>query len=267
MNLWEQLRRHDGDQNGNADADALIELPPPHADEIRVRPRASEEQPRLNARKRRHPLAQPLPLIGMLLVLVALAGYLAVYGQAGKRSAVLIVARPLPAGSVVRAGDVRVGKLAADRATLSAHVPAADLGATVGRSVRVGLVPGTPLSLAALAAAGRRPAAFTLVVPALHALGGGLQAGDRVSVLATFDNGGGQAQTRVLARNLEVLDVGAAPAGLDQTAATIPVTVALPDPSLASALALANSAAKIDLLRDGAGTSAAAIPTVSSAQP
>ncbi|MGH3001686.1 MAG: RcpC/CpaB family pilus assembly protein, partial [Gaiellaceae bacterium] len=108
---------------------------------------------------------------------------------------------------------------------------------------------------------------FTLAVPALHALGGALAPGDRVTVLATYGNAAGQAQTKAVARGLEVLSVGQAPSWLDQASATIAVTVELPQPSLASALALANSAAKIDLLREGGNGGSTPIPTISERAP
>ena len=59
-----------------------------------------------------------------------------------------------------------------------------------------------------------------------------------------------------------MLSVAQPPAGIGQASATVPVTVALPNPSLASELALANSVGKIDLLSDGAN-STAAIPAAS----
>src|SRR5262249_44847084 len=108
-------------------------------------------------------------------------------------------------------------------------------------------------------------AAFTLVLPALHALAGQLGPGDRVTVLATYGSGSGQARTKAIARGLEVLSVGGAPTGIDSASASIPVTLALPDASLASALALANSDAKVDLLRDSGSTRAAPIPAVTEA--
>ena len=66
---------------------------------------------------------------------------------------------------------------------------------------------GAPLPLASVAAGGAEPAGFTLVVPALRALGGSLRAGDRVTVLATFESGT-VAQARAIARGLRVLTVG-----------------------------------------------------------
>jgi hypothetical protein len=83
-----------------------------------------------------------------------------------------------------------------------------------------------------------------------------------VTVLATFTAANGQAQTRAVARNLEVLAVGSA-SGFDASTQTIPVTIALPNPSLASALALANEAGKLDLLRESGAASGAPIPNVS----
>ena len=101
-----------------------------------------------------------------------------------------------------------------------------------------------------------------LLVVRLRLLGGSLRPGDRVTVLATFQNGTG-AQARAIARGLRVLTVGRAPAGLDTTTASIAVTVALTDPSAAAALALANSEGKIDLLREGEKGSTAPIPSAS----
>jgi Flp pilus assembly protein CpaB len=96
----------------------------------------------------------------------------------------------------------------------------------------------------------------------MHALAGQLAPGDRVTVLATYTGTNGQAQTRAVARNLEVLAVGNA-SGFAANTQTIPITVALPDPSLASALALANEAGKLDLLRERGARVGAPIPTAS----
>jgi Flp pilus assembly protein CpaB len=104
------------------------------------------------------------------------------------------------------------------------------------------------------------PAAFTLTVGAEHALGGALAPGDRISVLATFATASGGALTRVLARGLLVLAVGAPPDIGDPSEETVPVTVALTDPAIAAGLALANTVAHVDLLRDGAGTADVSIP-------
>jgi Flp pilus assembly protein CpaB len=103
---------------------------------------------------------------------------------------------------------------------------------------------------------------MTLAVLVQHALGGQLAPGDRVTVLATYTSATGQAQTRAVARNLEVISVGTV-SGFNASAETIPVTVSLPNPSVASALALANEAGKLDLLRESGAGAGAPIPNAS----
>lgn len=254
---WDQLRRRVGKTEVGS-ADGLEQS-------LRLRLR-SLTPPERTKRASRPALLQPLALLGALLVLVALVGYLSVYERASSRTRVLVATRNLPPGSVLGPADLRVGRIAADKTTMASLVPSRELGDVVGRTLPSGLAAGAPLARAAMAAAGLRPAAFTLVVPALHALGAGLHAGDRVTVLATFETGVGKARTRPLARDLQVLSVGQPPTGLDRASATIAVTVALPDPAVASALALANSAAKIDLLRDSPTGGAAPIPPISEGQ-
>lgn len=251
-NAWTALRRRAAKNGATAQTDGLENA-------LRLRLRLGTEgrsARRLPAPLRRRPLA----LAGGLLVLIALVGYLAAYRSASDRAGVLVAAHDLSAGHTLTGSDVRVARLAADRLTLAALIPGSDRDLVVGRVLPAAVAAGVPLSRTAVSAAGGEPAAFTLVVPALNALGGALQPGDRISVLATFDQADGQTRTRPVARHLRVLAVGQPPAGLDQASATIPVTVALPDAALASALALANQAGKIDLLRDSPTQTAAPIP-------
>lgn len=235
-----------------------------HAARLRTRSSAAAPPP---SRLRFAQLLRPLPLLGAALVLLALVGYWSVYSATTQRTPVLVATHELSPGSTLGAADLRVAELAGDSRTLSALVPESALPAVLGRIVRTGLVAGAPLARAALAGGASAPSAFTLVLPALHALGGELRAGDRVSVLATFEAGAGGARARALARDLRVLAVGGAPAGIEAGSATIPVTLALPDPSLAGALALANSQGKIDLLREGGRASTAPIPPASEGRP
>jgi Flp pilus assembly protein CpaB len=203
-----------------------------------------------------------LPLLGSALVLSSLLGYWSVYRATTHRSAVLVLARPLRAGARLSAADLRVGELAADHGLAGAFVPDAALGRVTGQRLVADLPAGTPLSWALLQAhakSGATPAAFTLVVPLLHALGGSVRPGERVSVLATFHTRSAALATRAIAEGLAVLAVSSPAAGADPASATIAVTVALPRPALASTLALAGQAAALDLVRDGA--TPAAIPS------
>lgn len=224
--------------------------------------RVREPVPPLSVAPSKRRVLQPLPIAGALLVVLALIGYLTVYNQTTRRTPVLVAARNLPAGTVLRSADLRSAGLAGDRTVISGLVPAGELAVVLGRRLAAPVAAGLPLARGVLAAATGGASAFTVVVPVQHALGGALHPGDRVTVLATFQAAAGGARTRAVARGLEVLAVGQPPSGLDQPTATIPITLALPSPSLASALALAVEAGKIDLLRDGA-RAGAPIPPVS----
>jgi Flp pilus assembly protein CpaB len=238
-----------------------VDVQPSENGHVRVRLRSPDEVAPAGPSVRRR-LARPLPLLGVLLVVVALAGYWSVYSATTHRTPVLVATHDLPAGSVVRPSDLRAAELAGDGATMAALVPERELETVLGRELSAPVSQGAPLARAAVAPTGTGPAAFTLVVPALRALGGSLRPGDRVTVLATFESGAG-ARARAVARSLRVLDVGEAPEGLDRASASIPVTVALSDPSLAAGLALANTEGKIDLLREGGRGRTAPIPPAS----
>lgn len=223
-----------------------------------------EEQQAIRAPLRSRRLLQPVPLAGIVLMLI---GLVVVYGYsvaATHRTPVLVAAHDLPAGATINLSDLRSSRIAADGNVLAALVTVADEQSVLGRSLAVPIVGGEPLPTSALASPSVTPAAFTLVLAVGHALGGGVRAGDHVSVLATFSSLSGAATTQVLARDLTVLSVGQAPSIGDPNQSTIPVTVALPNARLASRLALANSTAKLDLLRDSARSAAETIPPAQS---
>ena len=215
---------------------------------------------RAPARARR--VLQPLPLAGVALTLVGLVVMLGYGAAAGKQTAVLVATRDLPAGTVLTAADLQGTEVGANRSVLGSLTPQQDEATVVGRRLAEPIGANEPLTNSVLVASMAAPAAFTLAVPAEHALGGQLLPGDRVTVLATFATAGGGATTRAVANDLLVLAVGQVPRLNDPNTTTIPVTVALPDQDVASRLALANSVAKIDLLREPPGAnSSTVIPT------
>jgi Flp pilus assembly protein CpaB len=258
MSRWPHLR------NRESDGHAELTLPPStDGSAPRLRPREPATPSSTPAASRLRRLREPLPLIGIALVLVAFIGYLAVYSSTTHRTPVLVTTRALAAGTVLHASDLRTVEIAGDGSLIAGLEPESGVDQVVGQRLAAGLPAGTPLPRSALAARAPATSAMTLAVPALHALGGALQPGDRVTVLATFGAGSGHARSRPIARDLQVLDVGSAPAGADQTTATVPVTLALPDPAIASALAVAENDGKVDLLRDGNGAATAPIPQAS----
>lgn len=227
---------------------------------VLLAPRAeAAARPPLRSRR----LLQPVPLAGFALMLVGLLVVLGYSAAASRQTAVLVAARDLPAGAVLHRADLRSSRMGADRDVLAALVTARQEGTVVGRRLAVPVGEGAPLPRSAIAAGSAAPMAFTLAVPAAHALGGQLKPGDHVSVLATFSAPSGGATTQALARNLVVLSVGQPPTIGDPNQSTIPVTVSLRDPRVAARLALANSVAKIDLLRESQHSPSAEIPTAS----
>jgi pilus assembly protein CpaB len=225
---------------------------------LRLRSESGTSPAPVRARK----LLQPIPLVGIVLVLVALVGYIAVYSATTERTPVLVAAKELSAGTVLRSSDLRVAELAGDRALIAGLVPETGLSSVVGRRLTTSVPAGAPLAQGVVA---ERPAqsALTLAVPAARALDGALQPGDEVTVLATYGASSGDAVARAVARDLTVIAVGD-PASLGDD--VLPVTVALPDASLASTLALANDDARLSLLREGADDRAAPIPAARAPQ-
>src|ERR671935_599903 len=214
MNGRDWIRRHTAgttvtpERNGAGPAAAV---------RIREREDSTSAGSAVGPRARR--LLQPMPLVGALLVLIALVGYWSVYRASSNRTPVLVAAHALSAGSVLQASDLRTGELAGDTRTMAALVPERELDALLGRTLSVAVPAGAPLPRAALGGRAAGTAAFTLVLPALHALAGQLSPGDRLTVLATYGAGSGQARTKAIARGLEVLSVGAPPSGIDSAAA------------------------------------------------
>ena len=245
-----------GQQIEGSPALAAVQIERPR---IRTRPEGNGTRPR---RRRQHRLLQPLPLAALFLILLALIGYWAVYSRTTRRTQVLVAAHALPAGRVLRASDLTHAGLAGSGQLLATLLPASEQSLLVGRALKEPVSAGAPIPGAALAGARGGADSMTLAVPVQHALGGQLAPGDRVTVLATYTSATGQTQTRAVARNLQVLDVGSA-SGFNASAQTIAVTVALPNPSLASALALANEAGKLDLLRESGSGAGAPIPSAS----
>lgn len=233
------------------------------APKVRLRAPAGPPSRLVKPKRGLRSLLAPLPAAGIVLVLIALAGYLGVYAASSKRTQVLIATHALPAGTVLSAGDLRAGGIAGEPSVLSTLLPARETSQVIGQRLSSAVPAGAPLSVGALAGRQAGTSAFTIAVPEFDVAGESLQPGDRVTVLATFGAGSGAAATRPVARNLEVLAVGEAAANADPSTTTVPVALALSEPSSASQLALANEDAKIDLLLEGSRASTAAIPQAS----
>lgn len=248
-------------ENGKPPADGVELLAAPDAQTPRLRARRKSTPPGRGGGARGR-LRDPLALAGLALVLIALIGYLAIYESGQHRTPVLVAAHTLSAGTVLNASDLRTGSLSGEAPLLATLLPGGELSQILGRRLSTAVAAGAPLPAAALAGSPAKSSALVLSAPAADVSGTRLEPGDRVTVLATFGAGSGTASTKAVARNLEVLAVGQPPAATQASTSTIAVTLALPNASLASSLALADQDAKLDLLLEGAGASTAAIPSV-----
>ena len=129
---------------------------------------------------------------GVGAVAVGAAVSVALVSGSGAHTAVLAVARPVPVGAVVSAGDLTVARVPHDGAL--APVPAGDRSRMVGQRAVVSLNPGTLLTAADVTtrpvpAAGEQLVAVALKPGQLPA--GGVRAGDRVLVVVTVGDGSG----------------------------------------------------------------------------
>jgi hypothetical protein len=136
----------------------------------------------VGGRGRRRPA---LVWAGVAVVVASSAAFTTLFAHVGRKIPVLAVARPVPAGAVVTAGDLREVRLGAG--DVAGHVvPAADQDAVVGKAAVVPLVAGELLapqevgSRAAYPPAGKAQVSFAVDAGGVPA---GLAAGQRVAVL------------------------------------------------------------------------------------
>jgi Flp pilus assembly protein CpaB len=163
--------------------------------------------PRSAARLRRLDLRV---VIGLALLLAGVVGTVGVVQRAGQRTAVLVMARDVPAGQVIGALDVRVAELSL--APGVAVLGVRDRGRVVGRVASVPLAAGQVLGPAAVArtpplAAGQ--VLMSVAVAPEHAAAGTLRAGDQVAVVASSPPEQPAARAQELLSSVPVLSVAA----------------------------------------------------------
>lgn len=141
------------------------------------------------ARRRRR---VPFLALGALLVVVCVLGFAYAAAQLGERVSVLAVARPVSAGQVIAAPDLKAVS-AADDVTLGL-IPASSAGSVVGRTAAVPLLPGTLLTRAVLGDPQDPPVGKVTASLALKPgqYPQGLQAGASVAVFVSSAPGTGQ---------------------------------------------------------------------------
>lgn len=134
-------------------------------------------------RGRRRPA---LLALGVVLVVLGILGGVWLVRAAGERVAVLAVARPVPYGAVLTAGDLTRAEVSVDPAV--ATVPAGDLDQVLGLVAATNLTPGSLLTRSAvtrLAPPGPGQVLVAIALPAGRLPAGPLRAGDPVLVVDT----------------------------------------------------------------------------------
>ena len=186
-------------------------------------------------------------LLGLVLVTASMAGGLALYRATRTTSPVLVAVRDLQPGEVVSSDAFRAGAARLEPAQAATVLTPADLEGLAGRYVtrRIGRN-----ELVTSGSLGRRPVPtrlFSMTLPAAAAVGGDLDPGDEVDVLATVDKGTADARTVVVAERARV--VRARPTrGQMGAGAGIEIGLDLTrDQVLAAAFALNNGAVNLAL--------------------
>jgi len=179
-------------------------------------------------------------LLGALLTLTALHA-------ADHTTPILAAARDLPSGTVIDAQSVRVARVHTDAATLATLIDSGQLAAISGRVAVEDIPAGALLTRAALRSAseGRAPRAMSFPIPRSRAVGGALDPGDRVDVLAVQRNTG---RSSYVASNVEVLDFRSQDSGPLQESDDASVTIAV-DSAAAARIASAIETGTITLVR------------------
>lgn len=190
----------------------------------------------------------PGAILGVLLVIVCSLVVATLASANGHRTPVLVIVRPIAAGTPIQARDLRVAGVAADGTVRG--IPASQAATVVGRTAADNLVPGALLVGSELAAGPRVAKGTTIVGLALKPgfLPANLVPQDTVSVLDTptgSASSAAAAAAAVLAGSVAVYSVGPSPDGQ-----TTLVSVQVPAAS-APAVAEANAQGDISLVLVG----------------
>jgi hypothetical protein len=126
----------------------------------------------------------PYLLVGVVLVVGCAVAGLLVGSRVGSRQPVLVLARPVTAGQVLAAADVRQTRISADGVDT---IPAGSMDSVLGRPMAFSLPAGTVLTRAAVGAAQVPPVGDAIAAVGLKAgqYPTGLSAGSHVLVVVT----------------------------------------------------------------------------------
>ncbi|MGI8778095.1 MAG: SAF domain-containing protein [Acidimicrobiales bacterium] len=132
-----------------------------------------------------------MAVVGLAAVVLGALLFAALYTSVDKRQAVLGVARPVAAGQVIGAGDLRVVRVSS--ATGITPLPASRQATVIGKTAGVGLVPGSLLVESQLGSSSDLHPGQAVVAIALKAgqAPPSLRAGTRVEVVDSVKSSNG----------------------------------------------------------------------------
>ena len=148
-------------------------------------------------------------LVGVLLMLVAIGGSIAVWTSEQDTRGILVVARDLPAGATLTADDLTISRARLDDTVYQAALPAAALNSVLGRQLAEPAHANQVLARAQISGKPTlAPDQLVVAIPVTPAnsAGGRIRAGDAVQVLSTSTRG--DLSTRVLIPRAIVYDAG-----------------------------------------------------------
>lgn len=160
--------------------------------------------PRTAARMRRVDLRV---VAGLLLMMLAVGGSVGVIRRAQFRVPVLVAARTVEAGAVIKPTDLRVEEISVTGGLT--YLPASQRGSVIGKVATERLWPGKLLGAASVAETANLPAgyvAMSLALKADRAAGGTLRPGDHVAVISSGSPERPQTTPTILFANVPVLD-------------------------------------------------------------
>ncbi len=155
--------------------------------------------------------ADPRILLGILLIVLAIAGGLAWAGSVNQGRGVIVATRDLPVGAIIGPGDLAMTSARLDDRVYMAAVPAADVTALLGRPVAEPIHAHQQLVWGQIGSgpllAGDQ-GAMTVAVKAEAAVGGRLKPGDQVQVIVTLDRGKPTSRSEIVIDRAIVFAVG-----------------------------------------------------------
>ena len=172
----------------------------------------------------------------LALVVACVAVFTGLYARAGHQTAVLALARPVPAGAAVTTQDLTIVRLSGTSGIPS--VPATEISAVVGRHASEELQPGSLLEVDDLVASYSPPRGRSLVGVAVNASqlpASGVSPGETVDVVLTGTPG----QQDVVSSSSNVAPTSSAGGSTDSSGAQPPSTgiVLVPDATVVAVAA------------------------------